>query len=75
MMAKKVIQENVGRQKVVIGDLRQRKMTEVKGADHRLVRRVFQEVDSCPKVVMVGMHEMAGILEKVMMAAKVEMAD
>ena len=50
-------------------DLRQRKMMEVKGADHRLARRVIQEVDSCQKVLMAVMHEMAR------KAKKVEMAD
>ena len=47
---------------------------EVKGLDHRLAKRVVQEVVGY-QVMMVVMQEMAGIHKMVKMAEKVEMAD
>ena len=43
-MEKKVIQEDVGCQKVMKADLLQGKMMEVKGADYRLAKKVVQGV-------------------------------
>jgi len=43
-------------------------MIEVKRADHRLAKKVVQEVVGCLKVMMVLMHEMAEIFENVRMA-------
>ena len=67
-LAKKVVQEDVGCQKVMKADFLQGKMMEVKGADYRLAKKVVQEGVGCLEVMMVLMHEMAEILETVRMA-------
>ena len=51
----------------------QKKMLEVKGAEHRSVMTVVQEGIGCQKVKMVVMHAMVGILEMERMAETVEM--
>ena len=51
----------------------QKKMLEVKGAEHRSAKTVAQEGIGCQKVMMVVIHEMVGLLEMERMAETVEM--
>ena len=51
----------------------QKKMLEVKGAEHRSAMTAVQEGIGCQKVKMVVMHAMVGILEMERMVETVEM--